>query len=57
MKSENKREVLSVPIQSERSNKEEVEQLRSALLEGEKSGVCELTPSQIMKRVLLRKKR
>ena len=51
----NKSEVVNDLIRQARKKQEAIESIRCALIEGEESGVSELTPSEIMASVIERK--
>ena len=53
----NKSEVVNSLIRKARKKQEAIESIRNALIEGEESGVSELTPGEIMASVIERKQK
>ncbi len=52
-----KSDVVNDLVRKARSQENELEQIRKALVQGEESGISDLTPSEIMARVIQRKRK
>ena len=52
-----KSDVINDLIRQARSQKEKLETLRKALIEGENSGISELTPDEVIAKVIDRKRK
>lgn len=53
----NKSDIVNDLIRKARKKEEVLESIRSALIHGEESGVSDLTPNEIMKKVIERKRK